>query len=245
MSTSTSDVPPSSTSPPNKKRQISPVEADQTTTASVVVAEPPTHEQQQQRETHPSSLPPGDAVEVTESKERTSKDYYFDSYSHHAIHEEMLKDEVRTRTYEMAIKQNKHLFEGKVGLKGLFLIRIPVDSNTGISQTTFAFIMMYIQIVLDVGCGTGILSMFAAQAGAKHVYAVDCSSIIEQAQQIININGFGDQVTLIKGKVRKEQMKFNYPGLRLPTMDAHLHVIPYFENRSKRSSFLFQRWISL
>jgi protein arginine N-methyltransferase 1 len=46
--------------------------------------------------------------------DKTSKDYYFDSYSHHSIHEEMLKDEVRTRTYEMAIKQNSHLFEGKV-----------------------------------------------------------------------------------------------------------------------------------
>ena len=46
--------------------------------------------------------------------DRTSKDYYFDSYAHHAIHEEMLKDEVRTRTYEMAIMQNKHLFQDKV-----------------------------------------------------------------------------------------------------------------------------------
>lgn len=44
----------------------------------------------------------------------TSKDYYFDSYAHHAIHEEMLKDEVRTKTYEMAIFQNKHLFHDKV-----------------------------------------------------------------------------------------------------------------------------------
>jgi hypothetical protein len=47
---------------------------------------------------------------------RTSKDYYFDSYAHHAIHEEMLKDEVRTKTYEMAIMQNKHLFQDKVGI---------------------------------------------------------------------------------------------------------------------------------
>jgi hypothetical protein len=49
-----------------------------------------------------------------ESLDRTSKDYYFDSYAHHAIHEEMLKDEVRTKTYEMAICQNKHLFHDKV-----------------------------------------------------------------------------------------------------------------------------------
>jgi len=47
--------------------------------------------------------------------DRTSKDYYFDSYAHHAIHEEMLKDEVRTRTYEQAILQNKHMFQDKVG----------------------------------------------------------------------------------------------------------------------------------
>ena len=38
------------------------------------------------------------------------------------------------------------------------------------------------KIVLDVGCGTGILSMFAAKAGAAHVYGVDMSGIVEQAR---------------------------------------------------------------
>jgi len=107
-------------------------------------------------------------------QDRTSKDYYFDSYSHHSIHEEMLKDEVRTKTYQMAILQNKHLFHDK--------------------------------IVLDVGCGTGILSMFAAQAGAKHVYAVDCSSILEQAKKIVEKNGFSDRITLIRGKIEEIEL---------------------------------------
>jgi len=45
--------------------------------------------------------------------------------------------------------------------------------------------------------------MFAAQAGAKHVYAVDCSSIIDQARKIIKTNGFADRITLIKGKIEE------------------------------------------
>lgn len=40
------------------------------------------------------------------------------------------------------------------------------------------------KIVLDVGCGTGILSLFAAKAGAKKVIAVDMSNIIEKATTI-------------------------------------------------------------
>lgn len=43
--------------------------------------------------------------------------------------------------------------------------------------------------------------LFAAKAGAKHVYGIDCSSIIEQARQIVSLNGFDNKITLIKGKV--------------------------------------------
>mmetsp|Transcript_24883 Transcript_24883/g.57957 ORF Transcript_24883/g.57957 Transcript_24883/m.57957 type:complete len:261 (-) Transcript_24883:7-789(-) len=48
--------------------------------------------------------------------------------------------------------------------------------------------------------------MFCIQAGAKHVYAVDCSSIIEQAEAIIERNGFSDRITLIRGKVEEVEL---------------------------------------
>ncbi|EDK47417.1 HNRNP arginine N-methyltransferase [Lodderomyces elongisporus NRRL YB-4239] len=57
------------------------------------------------------------------------------------------------------------------------------------------------KVVLDVGCGTGILSMFAVKAGAKHVYAVDMSSIIGRAKEIVELNGFSDKITLLQGKL--------------------------------------------
>jgi len=56
--------------------------------------------------------------EKMKPEEMTSKDYYFDSYAHFGIHEEMLKDEVRTMTYRNSMYHNKHLFRGKVVLEG-------------------------------------------------------------------------------------------------------------------------------
>lgn len=50
------------------------------------------------------------------------------------------------------------------------------------------------KIVLDVGCGTGILSMFCAKAGAKMVIAVDNSDIIDKARENVFQNGLSDTV---------------------------------------------------
>lgn len=98
-------------------------------------------------------------------------DYYFASYSHFQIHEDMLKDEIRTLAYKDAIMKNWHLFEGKT--------------------------------VLDIGAGTGILSIFAAKAGAKHVYAIENASIAIHAKRIIHENNLDDKITIIKGKVEE------------------------------------------
>jgi protein arginine N-methyltransferase 3 len=57
--------------------------------------------------------------------------------------------------------------------------------------------------VLDVGCGTGILSMFAAKAGARKVYAVDNSHMIDKAQQIVHANGLDSVVECIRGKIEE------------------------------------------
>lgn len=53
-------------------------------------------------------------------------------------------------------------------------------------------------IVVDVGVGSGIHTLFALQAGAKKVYAIDGDNIIHSARELITANNFSDRVTFIK-----------------------------------------------
>ena len=56
-------------------------------------------------------------------------------------------------------------------------------------------------IVLDVGAGSGILSMFAARAGAARVYAAEETSIAVLAQELAVSNGVAEIVRVIHGDV--------------------------------------------
>ncbi|XP_062160236.1 probable protein arginine N-methyltransferase 6 [Alnus glutinosa] len=111
-------------------------------------------------------------VRVSEQQQRPPTDFdmaYFHSYAHVGIHEEMIKDRVRTETYRAAIMQHQSSIAGKV--------------------------------VVDVGCGTGILSIFCAQAGAKRVYAVDASEIAVQANEVVKANNLSDTIIVLHGRV--------------------------------------------
>ena len=59
------------------------------------------------------------------------------------------------------------------------------------------------QVVLDVGAGSGILSFFAIQAGARKVYAVDASEMATHCQKLVNSNGLADRITVIRGKIEE------------------------------------------
>jgi SAM-dependent methyltransferase len=56
-------------------------------------------------------------------------------------------------------------------------------------------------VVLDVGAGTGIMGMLAAQAGAKKVYCVERAGIATVARRLVEQNGFGDRVEVIQAEV--------------------------------------------
>jgi len=120
--------------------------------------------------------------ESRQRKKRLESDSnYFSSYSHYSIHDTMLRDYVRTKSYEDAILHHDK------------------TCPHGIKKNIF-----YNKIIIDVGCGTGILSLFAAKAGAKKVYALDGSKDIANcARKNILENGYENIISVTHTKVEE------------------------------------------
>lgn len=65
------------------------------------------------------------------------------------------------------------------------------------------------KIVVDVGAGTGILSLLVAKSGAKHVFAVEASGVSTLCHEIVQRNGYGDIITVIQGRVEDVMLPEN------------------------------------
>ena len=61
-------------------------------------------------------------------------------------------------------------------------------------------------VVIDVGAGTGILSILAAKAGAHRVIGVERSNMANLARELIQHNGFEDRVEIFHGNAHHLQL---------------------------------------
>jgi predicted RNA methylase len=56
-------------------------------------------------------------------------------------------------------------------------------------------------VVMDIGSGSGLLALFAARAGAKKVYAVECTDAARFVSEHAKENGFEDIVEVIRADI--------------------------------------------
>jgi len=59
------------------------------------------------------------------------------------------------------------------------------------------------KVVMDVGAGTGVLSLFAKQAGAKKVYAVEASGMTAVLREIIELNDEEGVIEVVEGRAEE------------------------------------------
>ncbi|HYL64538.1 MAG TPA: class I SAM-dependent methyltransferase [Candidatus Methylomirabilis sp.] len=60
--------------------------------------------------------------------------------------------------------------------------------------------------VAEIGCGPGVFSLLACQAGARRVYAIESEDSIQFARTLAAANGFADRIEFIQNDSRKAEL---------------------------------------
>ena len=97
--------------------------------------------------------------------------------------------------FEPGLIQTSNSFDGA----GLHIRMLNDRDRTSRFLEAIATTVLPGDVVLDLGTGTGIFAVAAANAGARHVYGIEASNIAFAAQTTLETNGVTDRVTLIKG----------------------------------------------
>ncbi|CAL5443214.1 unnamed protein product [Camellia sinensis] len=136
---------------------------------------------------------------------------YFCTYALLYHQKEMLCDRVRMEAYYNAVFENKHHFHGKVVFE-LFGTKL---------------VNRWRKTVLDVGTGSGILAIWAGQAGATKVYAVEATKMSEHARELVKANNLQDVVEVIEGSMEDVSLpeKVDPTGVMYPS-NARMWLAP-------------------
>jgi type I protein arginine methyltransferase len=94
--------------------------------------------------------------------------------------------------------------------------------------------------VLDIGSGTGILSMFAAKAGAAKVFAIECSNIADYSAKIIEANNLSDVITLVKGKVEEITLPVEKVDI---IISEWMGYCLFYESRIEKVLYARDKWL--
>lgn len=92
-------------------------------------------------------------------------------------------------------------------------------------------------VVVDLGCGTGILGLMACRAGAARVYAIDGSGMLGVARQAARANGYGDRIVHLHGHSSRLDLPERVDVVvadQIGRMGFEAGVVEFFEDARRR-----------
>ena len=84
--------------------------------------------------------------------------------------------------------------------------------------------------VLDVGCGSGVLSIAAARLGARHVFGLEIDSVaVNVAKRNVRDNGVSHTVRVVQGTLPHTDVKQSSYGIAVANISAKVvsEIAPY------------------